>query len=113
MAGGLGGPGPALWMLWMTSRGQALLNRGGGLPQVVEGEIELMYPPEAAAVMTSMTKTTQGVYHIPRIPTMTTPDLETALMLILGFTTAIPGTLRTMAPGPGTPNMMGGFWKRP
>lgn len=113
VAGGLGGPGPALWMLWMTSLGQALLNPGGGLLQVVGGEAELMDPPEAAAVMTSMTKKTQGAFHTPRNPTSMTSGLETALMLTLGPATPAPGMLGAMAPGRGTPSMMGGFWKRP
>lgn len=112
VAGGLDGPGPALWMPWMTSRGLALLNRGGP-PQVVGEEVKLTHPPEAAAVMTSTIKMIQGAFHTPRIPTTMTSGLETALMLTLGPATTAPGTLGTMVPGPGTPNMMGSFWKRP
>lgn len=112
VAGGPGGPGPTLWMPWMTSHGLALLNLGGPA-QVVGGEVDLMHPLEAAAVMTSMIKTTQGAFHTPRIPTTMNSGLETALMLTLGPATTVPGTLGMMAPGPGTPNMMGSFWKRP
>lgn len=71
VAGGPGVPGLTLWMLWMTSRGQALLNRAG-LPQIVGREVELMHTPEAAAVMTSTTKRTQGAFHTPRNPTSMT-----------------------------------------
>lgn len=112
VAGGPGGPGPALWMLWMTSRDLPLLNPEG-LPQVVGGEAELMHLPEAAAVMTSMIKTTQGAFHTPRIPTTMMSGLETALMLTLGPAITVPGTLGMMALGPGNLNMMGSFWKRP
>lgn len=113
VAGGLGGPGPALWMLWMTSLGQALLKPGGGLPQAVGGEAALMHTPGAAAVMTSMTKKTQGAFHTPRNPASMTSGLETAVTPTLGPATPAPGMLGVIAPGPGTPNMMGGFWKRP
>ena len=112
MAGGLVGPGPVLWMLWMTSHGQALQNRGG-LPQVVGGKAELMHPPEAAAVMTSTTRKTQGAFHTPRNPTSMTSGLETVLTLTRNLATTVPGTLGMIALGPGIPNMMGGFWKRP
>lgn len=113
VAGGLGGPEPALWMLWMTSPGPTRLNQGGGLPQVVGGEAGPMHLPEAAAVMTSMTKTTQGTFHSPGIPTTMTSGLETALRLTLGPVTTAPEILGMMVPGPGTPNTMGGYWKRP
>lgn len=104
---------PDLWMLWMTSPGRALLNLGGGLPQVGGGEVKPIDHPEAEAEMTSMIKMTQGNFHTPGIPTTMTSDLETALMLTLGPATTAPGTLGRMAPGLGTPNMMGGYWKRP
>lgn len=94
----------------MTSPGRAPLNQGG-LPQVVGGEAGPVHPPEAAAVMTSTTKTktTQGTSHTPGIPTMMTSGLEAALMLTLGPATTPPGTLQVMAPGLGTPNMMGSY----
>lgn len=104
-----GGPGPALWMLWMTSPGRALQSRGGGLPRVVGGEDGPMHPPEAAAVMTSMTQTTQGTFHTLEIPTTVIPGLGTVLMLTPDHATTDPGTLERMAPGLGTPNMMGGY----
>lgn len=113
MVGGPGGPVHDLWMLWMTLPGQALLNLGGGLPQVGGGEAKRMDLPEAEAGMISMTKMTQGNFHTPGIPTMMTSGLETALMLTLGPATTAPGTLGKIAPGLGTPNMMGGYWKRP
>lgn len=72
-----------------------------------------MHLPEAAAEMTSTTKTTQGTSHTPGIPTTKTSGLETALMLTLGPATPVPGTLGRMAPGLGTPSMTGGYWKRP
>lgn len=109
MAGGLGGPVLDLWMLWMTSPGQALLNLGGGLPQVGGGEAKPMDVPEAEAGMTSMTRMTQGNFHIPEIPATMTSGLETALMLTQGPATTAPGTLGKTAPGLGTPNMMGGY----
>lgn len=113
VAGGPGVPGLALWMLWMTSRGQALLNQGGGLPQIVGREAELMHTPEAAAVMTSTTKRTQGAFHTPRNPTSMTSGLETALVLTLGTAPTALAMLGTRGPGTRTPNMMVGFWKRP
>lgn len=113
VAGGPGGPVPDLWMLWMTSPGRALLNPGGGLPQVGGGEVKPMDHREAEAEMTSMIKMTQGNFHTPGIPTTMTSDLENALMLTPGPATTAPGTLGRMALGLGTPNMMGGYWKRP
>lgn len=112
VAGGPRGPGPDLWMRWMTSPGRALLNQGGGLPQVGGGEVKPTVVPEAEAEMTSTIKMAQGSFHTPGIPTTTTSGLETALMLTLGPATTAPGTLGRMAPGLGTPSMMGGYWKR-
>lgn len=109
MAGAAGwqdGPGPARWMLWMTSPGLAHLTQGD-LPPVVGGEDGPMHLRGAAAAMTCTTKTRQETYAVGT-PTMMTSDLETAHMLMLGPTTTGLGTPVTMVTDPGTPNMMGG-----
>lgn len=111
VGGGQGVPGLVLWMLWMTSRGQALLNQGGGLHQIVGRKAEVMHTPEAAAVTTSTTKKTQGAFHALRNPTSMTSGLETALVLTRGTAPTALGMLGTS--GPRTPNTTAGFWKRP